>query len=89
MTEFGPIPEGILDNMSTIKIIGVGGGGCNAVTRLFNEGIKDVEYLLCNTDRQALMASPVPDKIQLGSNLTRGLGAGMDPEKGAMPQSNP
>ena len=68
--------------MSTIKIIGVGGGGCNAVTRLFNEGIKDVEYLLCNTDRQALMASPVPDKIQLGSNLTRGLGAGMDPEKG-------
>ena len=82
MTDFEPIPEGILDNMSTIKIIGVGGGGCNAVTRLFNEGIKDVEFLLCNTDRQALMASPVPDKIQLGSNLPRGLGAGMDPEKG-------
>ena len=80
VTDF--IPEGILDNMSTIKIIGVGGGGCNAVTRLYNEGIKDVEYLICNTDRQALMASPVPDKIQLGSALTKGFGAGMNPEKG-------
>lgn len=80
VTDF--IPEGVLDNMSTIKIIGVGGGGCNAVTRLYNEGIKDVEYLICNTDRQALMASPVPDKIQLGSALTKGFGAGMNPEKG-------
>ena len=80
VTDF--IPEGILENMSNIKIIGVGGGGCNAVTRLYNEGIKDVEFLICNTDRQALMASPVPDKIQLGSALTKGFGAGMNPEKG-------
>ena len=80
VTDF--IPEGILENMSNIKIIGVGGCGCNAVTRLYNEGIKDVEYLICNTDRKNLMVSPVPDKIQLGSALTSGLGAGMDPEKG-------
>lgn len=80
VTDF--IPEGILDNMSKIKIIGVGGGGCNAVTRLYNEGVKDVEFLICNTDLKALMASPVPDKIQLGSALTKGLGAGMNPEKG-------
>ena len=76
------VPEGILDNMSKIKIIGVGGGGCNAVTRLYTEGLKDVEFLICNTDLKALMASPVPDKIQLGSALTKGLGAGMSPEKG-------
>ncbi len=76
------IPEGILDNLSSIKIIGVGGGGCNAVTRLYSEGIRNVEFLLCNTDRQALMSSPVPDKIQLGSVLTDGLGAGMNPEEG-------
>ena len=53
VTDF--IPEGILENMSNIKIIGVGGCGCNAVTRLYNEGIKDVEYLICNTDRKNLM----------------------------------
>lgn len=65
-----------------IKVIGVGGGGSNSVSRMHSEGIKDVEFLICNTDQQALQSSRVPDKLSLGSNLTRGLGAGCDPEKG-------
>lgn len=65
-----------------IKVIGVGGGGGNAVNYMFNEGIKGVDYVVCNTDAQALEESPVPNKIQLGINITRGLGAGSNPEKG-------
>jgi len=65
---------------SIIKVIGVGGGGSNAVNFMFNQGIKDVDFLVCNTDRQALEISPVPFKIQLGKNLTEGRGAGMMPE---------
>lgn len=76
------IPNNTEQNNATIKVIGVGGGGCNAVTRLFKKGIKDVELLICNTDMQALRNSPVPEKLQLGTALTRGLGAGCDPEKG-------
>lgn len=67
---------------SIIKVIGVGGGGSNAVNHMFNLGIKDVEFVICNTDIQALQSSPVPTKIQLGINLTSGLGAGANPEKG-------
>jgi len=67
---------------SIIKVIGVGGGGSNAVNFMFNQGIKDVDFLVCNTDRQALEISPVPFKIQLGKNLTEGRGAGMMPEVG-------
>ena len=64
-----------------IKVLGVGGGGGNAVTTMFNqEEIKGVSYLLCNTDKQALMNSPVPDKIILGPNVTMGLGAGNKPQ---------
>ena len=67
---------------SIIKVIGVGGGGSNAVNYMFNQGIKDVEFVVCNTDSQALQMSPVPNKLQIGINLTRGLGAGANPEKG-------
>jgi len=67
---------------SIIKVIGVGGGGSNAVNHMFNQGIKDVEFIVCNTDSQALEISPVPNKLQIGDELTRGLGAGANPEKG-------
>ncbi len=67
---------------SIIKVIGVGGGGSNAVNHMYNLGIKDVEFVVCNTDIQALESSPVPNKLQLGANLTAGLGAGANPEKG-------
>ncbi|WP_294080235.1 cell division protein FtsZ [Proteiniphilum sp. UBA5384] len=63
-----------------IKVIGVGGGGGNAVNHMFQEGIHDVSFALCNTDNQALMESPVPVKVQLGGRTTGGLGAGNKPE---------
>ncbi|MGQ8336383.1 cell division protein FtsZ [Sunxiuqinia sp. A32] len=65
-----------------IKVIGVGGGGGNAVNHMFQQGIKDVGFMLCNTDAQALKNSPVPLKIQLGESLTEGRGAGNKPEIG-------
>ena len=67
---------------SIIKVIGVGGGGSNAVNHMFNQGIKDVEFVVCNTDLQALKSSPVPNRLQIGVNLTEGLGAGANPEVG-------
>lgn len=67
---------------SIIKVIGVGGGGGNAVNYMFEKKIKDVEFVICNTDRQALHKSPIPTKVQLGANLTKGLGAGTDANKG-------
>lgn len=67
---------------SIIKVIGVGGGGSNAVNHMYNQGIKDVEFVVCNTDSQALKNSPIPYKLQIGTNLTEGLGAGANPEKG-------
>lgn len=63
-----------------IKVIGVGGGGGNAVNHMFKEGIHDVSFALCNTDNQALLNSPVPVKVQLGEHTTGGLGAGNKPE---------
>ncbi len=65
---------------SIIKVIGVGGGGSNAVNHMFREGITDVSFVVCNTDDQALKKSPVPIQIQLGVNITEGLGAGSKPE---------
>jgi cell division protein FtsZ len=65
-----------------IKVIGVGGGGSNAVTRMMNEGVSGVEFYVMNTDVQALNASPVPNKVVIGSKLTNGLGAGSDPATG-------
>jgi cell division protein FtsZ len=70
------------DYSSIIKVIGVGGGGSNAVNHMFNQGIKGVDFIVCNTDRQALDISPVPCKIQLGQSLTEGRGAGAIPEIG-------
>lgn len=67
-----------VNNPSIIKVVGVGGGGGNAVTHMYNEGIHDVTYVLCNTDNKALTDSPVPNKLQMGE----GLGAGNKPEKG-------
>ena len=63
-----------------IKVIGVGGGGGNAVTHMYKEGIRDVTFMLCNTDNQALIHSPIPERLQLGRNTTGGLGAGNDPK---------
>jgi cell division protein FtsZ len=70
------------EESSIIKVIGVGGGGSNAVNHMFRLGIKGVDFIICNTDKQALSKSPVPHKIQLGNSLTRGLGAGAKPEVG-------
>lgn len=67
---------------SIIKVIGVGGGGSNAVTHMYRQGIKGVDFFICNTDAQAMESSPVPTKIQLGANLTGGLGAGAVPSIG-------
>jgi len=67
---------------SIIKVIGVGGGGSNAVTHMFNQGITGVDFIICNTDAQAMESSPVHTKIQLGANLTGGLGAGAVPSVG-------
>ena len=67
---------------SIIKVIGVGGGGSNAVKHMHKQGIKDVEFIICNTDRQALESSSVPNKLQIGIDLTEGLGAGAKPERG-------
>lgn len=67
---------------SIIKVIGVGGGGSNAVNHMFAQGIKGVDFIICNTDKQALDISPVPVKLQLGVALTEGLGAGSIPERG-------
>ncbi|MEI7499814.1 MAG: cell division protein FtsZ [Bacteroidota bacterium] len=67
---------------SIIKVIGVGGGGSNAVNHMFRQGIKGVDFIICNTDAQAMESSPVPKRIQLGANLTGGLGAGAAPSVG-------
>ncbi len=67
---------------SIIKVIGVGGGGGNAVNHMFRQGIKGVDFIICNTDAQAMETSPVPTRIQLGSRLTSGLGAGAAPSVG-------
>lgn len=70
------------DQSSIIKVIGVGGGGSNAVNHMYEQGIKGVDFLVCNTDAQALDVSPVPIKVQLGQSLTEGRGAGSIPEVG-------
>ena len=83
MSEFTSIEFNLPKNQSNvIKVIGVGGGGSNAINHMFKQGIKGVDFVVCNTDAQALQNSPVPNKIQLGLNLTEGLGAGANPEVG-------
>ena len=78
-----PIEWDIPKKQNIIKVIGVGGGGGNAVNHMFEKGIKDVDFIVANTDNQALERSEVPIKIQLGPSLTNGLGAGNNPEHGA------
>lgn len=81
--EFGNITFDLPKNQSNvIKVIGVGGGGSNAINHMFRQGIIGVDFVVCNTDSQALHTSPVPNKIQLGVSLTEGLGAGAKPEIG-------
>lgn len=70
------------DQASIIKVFGVGGGGSNAVNHMYDQGITGVDFVICNTDAQALDQSPIPNKIQLGTTLTEGLGAGANPEVG-------
>ena len=83
INEFGNIAFDLPKNQSNvIKVIGVGGGGSNAINHMFQQGIKGVDFVICNTDSQALHNSGVPNKIQLGVNLTEGLGAGANPEVG-------
>ena len=72
-----------INKSNLIKVVGVGGGGSNAINYMYNQGINGVDFVVCNTDSQALQNSPVPNKIQLGVTLTEGLGAGADPERGA------
>ncbi len=72
----------MMDGTATIKVIGVGGAGNNAVNRMVEAGIKNVEFIAVNTDRQTLQKSKANSKIQIGEKLTRGLGAGANPEIG-------
>ena len=70
------------DSQNIIKVIGVGGGGSNAVNYMYQQGIVGVDFAICNTDNQAMNQSPIPTKIQLGPSLTEGRGAGSKPEIG-------
>ncbi len=74
--------EMLKENSSIIKVIGVGGGGGNAVNHMYKQGISGVDFIVCNTDAQALELSPIPNKVQLGVSLTEGMGAGADPDVG-------
>ena len=70
------------EKSSIIKVIGVGGGGSNAVNHMYSQTIEGVNFITCNTDAQALACSKIPNRIQLGPNLTQGLGAGANPDIG-------
>jgi cell division protein FtsZ len=74
--------EMLKEKSAIIKVIGVGGGGGNAVNHMYRQGIKGVDFIICNTDAQALELSPIPNKVQLGASLTEGMGAGSIPEVG-------
>ena len=77
------------EKSSILKVIGVGGGGSNAVNHMFSQNIEGVNFIICNTDAQAIAQSRVPNKIQLGPHLTQGLGAGANPEKPGRDQTHP
>jgi cell division protein FtsZ len=70
------------ESFARIKVIGVGGGGCNAVNRMIEEGLSGIEFITVNTDAQALLLSKAPTRVRIGDKVTRGLGAGGDPEMG-------
>ena len=71
-----------VDGLPALKVVGVGGGGCNAVNRMIQVGIAGVEFIAVNTDAQALMRCEADVRIRIGDRLTKGLGVGGDPEKG-------
>ena len=73
-----------LEGVARIKVIGIGGGGSNAVSRMFKERVPGVEYVVMNTDVQALMGSDVPTRIRIGDQITQGMGVGGNPEIGDM-----
>jgi len=75
-------PPNQVESFANIKVVGVGGGGCNAIDRMIEEGLQGVEFIAINTDAQALMLSKAPVRVRIGDKLTRGLGAGGDPETG-------
>ena len=70
------------ESFARIKVIGVGGGGCNAVNRMIEEGLQGIEFITVNTDAQALLLSKAPTRVRIGEKVTRGLGAGGNPEMG-------
>src|SRR5512137_2210879 len=75
-------PQGTTENYAQIRVIGVGGGGVNAVNRMIAEGMRGVEFIAVNTDAQALMLAQAPKRVRIGDKLTRGLGAGGNPAVG-------
>lgn len=77
-----PNPTNQVESFARIKVVGVGGGGCNAVDRMIDEGLQGVDFVAVNTDAQALMLSKAPTRVRVGEKLTRGLGSGGDPETG-------
>jgi cell division protein FtsZ len=83
-TEFGGLVQGRMNGAPNIKVVGIGGGGSNAIERMFVKPIPGVEYVVMNTDLQAIQRSNVPHRVQLGQRLTRGLGVGGDPEIGRL-----
>ena len=79
---FEEFEEKSFENLANIKVIGVGGGGNNAVNRMISAGVQGVEFISVNCDAQALLLSKAPNRIQIGEKLTKGLGAGANPEVG-------
>ncbi|MCI0820700.1 MAG: cell division protein FtsZ, partial [Chloroflexi bacterium] len=82
MDMFGANQASQIDGLAQVKVIGVGGGGCNAVNRMYRERVPGIEYIAVNTDAQHLLRLDVPVKVRIGDKLTRGLGVGGDPEIG-------
>ena len=72
-------PPNQVESFANIKVVGVGGGGCNAIDRMIEEGLHGVEFIAINTDAQALMLSKAPTRVRIGDKLTRGLGSGGNP----------
>ena len=72
-----------------IKVVGVGGGGCNAINRMIAEGLSGIEFIAINTDAQALLKSSAPTRVRIGEKSTRGLGAGGDPKSDRQPRKSP
>ena len=77
------ISNNTTDSSARLMVMGVGGAGCNAINRMIDENVSDVEFVAVNTDRQALLLSKAASKIQIGEKITRGLGAGANPDIGA------